>query len=96
VTRNKPRRMGPPRWSERLYVELEPSRMALFRFLLEAWDNLAYFTVLDRRRAVVRLVFSPDCTAGVEQALAAMAQAMPLRVIRPPLRLDHTSTPGKS
>lgn len=81
-----------PEWSERLYVELAPERMALFRFLLEARGHAAYFTVLDRRRALVRVVFSPDCAAEVEQALADMARDMPLTIIRPPLGAHAPAT----
>lgn len=79
-----------PEWSERLYVELAPERMALFRFLLEARDHAAYFTVLDRRRALVRVVYSPGCAAEVEQALADMAQSMPMAIIRSPLGRSRT------
>lgn len=86
------RRTAPsaPEWSERLYVELPPECMALFRFLLEARGHLAYFTVLDRRRALVRVVYSPGCAAEVRQALAEMAQSLPLSVIRPPLMRPHS------
>lgn len=50
----------PQQESARLYVRVAPSDIALFRFLLEAHDNLALFTVVDRARAVLLLRFSPD------------------------------------
>ncbi|HBR05677.1 MAG TPA: DUF4911 domain-containing protein [Desulfovibrio sp.] len=59
--RRRPRKAGPPpSHSARLYVQLAPERIALFRFLLEAHDNLALFSVADRRQGVLQLRFSPD------------------------------------
>ncbi|HMM39460.1 MAG TPA: DUF4911 domain-containing protein [Desulfovibrio sp.] len=60
----------PPKWSSRLYVRLEPSRIALFRFLLEAHDNLALFSVADRRKGILQLNFSPDQDGEVRAFLA--------------------------
>ena len=46
--------------SSRLLVRLKGSSVGMFRFLLEAWDNLAGFTVLDRDEALLLVFFSPD------------------------------------
>jgi hypothetical protein len=51
-------------------VRLEPSRIALFRFLLEAHDNLALFSVADRRKGILQLNFSPDQDGEVRAFLA--------------------------
>jgi hypothetical protein len=40
--------------------------VALLKFLLEAEDNLALPTVVDRFAAVVRLIYSPDESGRVE------------------------------
>lgn len=40
--------LPPPRESSRLYARIAPRHIAMFRFLLEAQDNLGYMTVLDR------------------------------------------------
>lgn len=51
----------PPRTSsQRLYIRIAPRDIALFRFLMEAHDNLALFTMVDRRAAVLLIWFSPD------------------------------------
>ena len=58
----KKRRQGPyrpPQASGRLYVRLLARHVALLRFLLEAEDNLALPTVVDRFAAVVRLQYCP-------------------------------------
>lgn len=94
-TRRLPHGRARPTWSERLYVEIAPERMALFRFLLEARGHLAYFTVLDRRRALVRVVFSPDMAAELEQGLSEMAESVPFSIIRTPHGGPATSTPKR-
>lgn len=75
--------MTAPRFSQRLYLTLDPRQVGLFRFLLEAHDNLAYFTVLDKRRALLALIFAPGQRRAVDAALAAIGQAVPLAVIEP-------------
>ncbi|EGJ50756.1 DUF4911 domain-containing protein [Desulfocurvibacter africanus] len=89
------KRRAHPIWSERLYLEIAPERMAMFRFLLEARGHLAYFTVLDRRRALVRVVFSPDMAAELEQGLSEMAESVPFSIIRTPHDGPVTSTPKR-
>ncbi len=59
--------------------------MALFRFLLEAYDNCAYFTVLERRPALLKLVFSPPRERAARRAPAEMAQSLPFSVEEWPL-----------
>ncbi len=57
----------------------------LFRFLLEGYDNLAGFTVLDRHAALLRLFFSPHREGEVRAALEAAGRIVPLRLEpRPP------------
>lgn len=69
--------LPPPRRSARLLLRLTPEHIALFRFLLEAYDNLAYFTVLERRTAPLKLVFSPQRERAVRRALSEMARSLP-------------------
>ena len=69
--------LPPPRRSGRLLLRLTPEHIALFRFLLESYDNLAYFTVLERRTALLKLVFSPQRERAVRRALAEMARSLP-------------------
>ena len=41
-----------------LYAEIPRSGIALYRFLLEGYDNLAVMSVVDRFRAVIRLRYA--------------------------------------
>ena len=75
---------APPLWSERLYVRIAPSDIGLFRFLLEAVDNLALFSVVDRFKGVLLLRFSPHQRRETEEFLAGAATRMTVeRMERP-------------
>ncbi|SDK56996.1 protein of unknown function [Maridesulfovibrio ferrireducens] len=49
---------APPKYSSRIYVQMAPSDIAIFRFFLEAMENLALFTVADRFKGVLMLRYS--------------------------------------
>ena len=76
----KPRRRRPytpPDTSARIYVRLESRHIALLKFLLEAEDNLALPTVVDRFAAVVRLIFSPEAAPRVEAFVSDLTAVCP-------------------
>jgi hypothetical protein len=70
--RGEKRPAVPPGRSGRLYVIVAPSAVGLFRFLLEAHDNLGLMTVLDRRRAALLLRFAP----GMEQEMREFIESV--------------------
>lgn len=72
--------LPPPERSASLLVRLEPQHVAMFRFLLESYGHTAFFTVLERRTALLRLRFSPQCRKAVLAALEEMAATVPFRV----------------
>lgn len=69
-----------PEHSASLLVRLAPERTALFRFFLEAHEHLAYFTVLEHKTALLRLIFSPHRERETREVLARMAQSLPFSV----------------
>lgn len=71
---------APPIRSGRLLVRVAPGNVALFRFLLEAYENLAFFTTLERRTALLKVMFSPQQADAVRAALAEIAESVPLTV----------------
>ena len=78
--RRRPRRQPPyrpSRTSGRLYVRLASRHVALLKFLLEARDNLALPTVVDRFAAVVRLLYAPEAAAQVEAFVREFAVMCP-------------------
>ncbi|WP_035104184.1 DUF4911 domain-containing protein [Desulfohalovibrio reitneri] len=68
------------------YLELAPSSIALFRFLLEPWGHLAQFTVLDSRRAVIKVLCAPGQEKRLDRALACVAEEVDFREIPAPKR----------
>ena len=59
-------------WSQRIFVRVPRQEIAYVRFILEAYDNLAYLSVADKYVAVLRIVFSPCERQTVEQVLAGL------------------------
>ncbi|MDR1857412.1 MAG: DUF4911 domain-containing protein [Desulfovibrio sp.] len=76
--RDTARRAPPPKRSSALLLRLAPRDTALFRFLLEAHDNLAYFTSLEPKTALLKLVYSPDQHGSVVETLERIARTVPL------------------
>ena len=72
--------LAAPELSGRLLVRLAPRHTALFRFLLEAYDHTAYFTVLEPKTALLKIVFSPHLEKETRTALAEMARSLPFSV----------------
>lgn len=83
-SRKRPRRgkiLPTPRRSARLYVSIEPSRVGMFRFLLEAADNLALMSVVDRFGSVLQIRFSPHQEREVREFLTGMRERLPFEEI---------------
>ncbi|MDO5484091.1 MAG: DUF4911 domain-containing protein [Desulfovibrionaceae bacterium] len=96
--RHRPRKPRPalpaPEQSARLLLRLAARDVAMFRFLLEAYDNLAAFTVLERRPALLKVFFSPHQEEQVRRALADISQALPLEILPWPLPPVHRGRPS--
>lgn len=87
----KKRRTYPaPQWSERIFVEVNPHDVHMFRYLLEAYDNLGYMSVVDRWRAVLRLSYSPHHRQEFMEALACIAAEIPVTPLPPQRENDDT------
>ena len=79
------RPLGPPETASRvLYAEIPRQRIAVFRFLIEGYDNLAVMSVVDRYRAVIKLRFTPDA----EHTLRGMLLAQGAKLVEPPILSD--------
>lgn len=77
----EPKKLPPAQKSASLYLVLAPKDMAMFRFLLEAYDNAAMFTVLDPKATLLKVVFSPHDEVWVKQILASMRSKIVFSVI---------------
>ena len=59
-----------------LYVRLDRHDVYMFRFLLEAYDNLAIMSVVDRWSAALKIAYSPHQHAEVLEALECMRETV--------------------
>jgi hypothetical protein len=71
----------PPARSDHLYASLPADKVNVFRFLLEAEDHLALFTILDKYGATLRLSFAPGQRPEVLAFLDRAKDLLPLTVV---------------
>ncbi len=68
-------------FSRRIYVQLDRKDIALFKFLLESRDNLAYLTVIDKYRAVVQVVCGYGFEEEIKEFFASAAQEILMKIV---------------
>jgi len=76
-----------PQQSGALYVRLARADVALFRFLLEAWEGVALFTSLGtdaQGRETLLLRFAPNMRSEVLRFLDAARTEFPLDLLPAP------------
>lgn len=61
-------------------LKIAPEDIAMFRFLLEARGHLAYFSVLERHTALLKLSYPPDLERQVKASLEEMAASISFTV----------------
>lgn len=83
--KRKARVLPAPCRSARVYLYIDPSKVHLFRYLLEAEDNLGIMTVVDRWRAALMVRCSPH---QEEALLRFLEEARPTVPFEGPLRVS--------
>ena len=78
--RRKPVSLPAASTSEMLLIRISPRDTGLFRYLLEGGDNMAMLTVLDPKKALFKLLFSPHQREDVRSFLGSMRQTVPFEV----------------
>lgn len=71
----------PPERSSRLYVRIPREKIALFRFLLEAHDNLGIFTVVSKFSGILMLRYSPHQEREMRVFLKGLGGDMDIEVL---------------
>jgi len=69
----------PPTRSERMYIQIEPSKIGLFRFLLEGYDNIGIFTVTNKFTGILQLRYSPHQRREIKTFLGAVRSEMDVK-----------------
>lgn len=80
MKKRRPLRLPAPEASDKLLVTLPPQQVGMFRFLLEGYDNIASFTVLDRNEALLKVFFSPHQHAEARSALEDIGHTLDIDV----------------
>lgn len=65
-----------------MYIRIAPSRIALFRFLLEGHDNLGIFTVTNKFKGILQLRYSPHQRREIKQFLKAVRTEMDVEDVK--------------
>jgi len=65
-------------------VRIAPSDIGLFRFLLEGYDNLGVFTVVNKFKGILLLRYSPHLAREVRTFLKAAATEMKVTILPDP------------
>ncbi|MDL2207726.1 DUF4911 domain-containing protein [Desulfovibrio sp. OttesenSCG-928-M16] len=79
--RRKGRVLPAPQRSARVYVYIAPDKVHLFRYLLEAEDNLGTMTVVDRWRAALALRYSPHQEQAVRLFLESVGETLEISTV---------------
>lgn len=82
--RRRRRVYAAPERSARLYVYIAPSKVHMFRYFLEARDNLGIMTVVDRWRAALLLRYSPHQEKEIREFLEAVNDLVPITLAAVP------------
>ena len=94
--RRKPVRLPAAGASQMLLIRIAPGDTGLFRYLLEGGGgHLAMLTVLDPKKALFKLLFSPHQREELFELLQGMKQTVPFKMADWPFQTQSPETAGK-
>jgi Domain of unknown function (DUF4911) len=70
---------GPPKAMGTIIVSMPPERIALFKAIIESYDNLATLRTENPRRHYLKLYFAPETSAEVEALLGSLEADFAIR-----------------
>ncbi len=82
--------LAPATLSKNILVRVIPSQVGMFRFLLEAYEHIAYFSVINKQEALLKIVFSPHREQATLQALEEIGHSMEITLL--PWPTSHESS----
>ncbi|MDR2892182.1 MAG: DUF4911 domain-containing protein [Deltaproteobacteria bacterium] len=62
-------------------MKIRPEDTRQFRYLLEAYDNLAYSSVVERKGCILKVVFAPGQRGQVLRVLDEIRSGLDLEVL---------------
>lgn len=73
-----------PRYSQKLFARILPEHVGMFRYLLEAEDNLGYMSVVNKYDAILSISFSPHQEREIRVFLQGMQETIPFTLFELP------------
>ena len=70
---------GPPAAMKTIILAMPPERIALFKAIIESYDNLATLRTEDPRQHHLRLYFAPEMTGEIEALLDSLLAGFAIR-----------------
>jgi hypothetical protein len=70
---------GPPPAMSTITLAMPPERIALFKAIVESYDNLATLRTEDPRQHYLKLYFAPEMAGEVESLLDSLQAEFPMR-----------------
>jgi hypothetical protein len=77
-----PNRTSPPVAMSTIMLAMPPERIALFKAIVESYDNLATLRTEDPTRHHLKLYFAPEMTSEVEALLESLAPSFAITRLR--------------
>lgn len=71
--------LNPPQAMSTLMLTMPREKIALFKAIIESYDNLATLRTEDPRRHHLKLYFAPELAAQVEALIDSLAEKFALR-----------------
>ena len=79
MVRNDTKLSGPPAAMSAITLAMPPERIALFKAIIESYDNLATLRTEDPRLHYLKLYFAPEMAAEVEELLDSLQADFAIR-----------------
>lgn len=67
--------------SAAIYIRIPPHEIGMFRFLLEAYENLALATTIDRHMAILKVRFARESRTRLDRAILDIGRTIPIEIV---------------
>ncbi len=73
--------INPATQSKLLLVRIAPEKVGMFRFLLESYDHVAYFSVINKYEALLKIVYSPHMEQTTKAVLHEISRSINMNIL---------------
>jgi hypothetical protein len=69
---------------EEIFIETRPEHIAYIKFIFESYEEVGIIRTVDRRKAIIVLLATPDFAAVAREILRSLRCEVPLKEIERP------------